>query len=207
MHIGPSGPQGPNIDDYISNGNPNLKDDANGEYVWVKHTDPKTNRCDEITGLEEIADKETCKTVVTGFMSNEFERFGFRAAPYDSSIEARWTPGLTGAPELWNGGDTSVPHLPVGCSVPNQGGYLWTGINAHITYQTATGISGTTYDGVRRDLKFCKRTPPVVQPEEDETQEDETQEDENPIINNRILIGVGVCLFVFLLILLWTKRK
>ena len=129
----------PRIRDYIHT-NPNLVNDANG-YVWVKHRDPKINRCDEIEGLQEISDKETCLTVATGFLSNEFQSLGFG-------------PGVVGTPFLWAGGDTNVAHLPVGCSVPTDGaGRLNT---RDIHYQTSTGDSGTTYsNGGRFDLKFC----------------------------------------------------
>ena len=135
----------PRIRDYIHT-NPNLVNDANG-YVWVKHRDPKINRCDEIEGLQEISDKETCLTVATGFLSNEFQSLGFG-------------PGVVGTPYLWRGGNTNAANLPVGCSVPTDGaGRLNT---RDIHYQTSTGNSGTTYsNGGRFDLKFCKRTPMV----------------------------------------------
>jgi hypothetical protein len=129
--------------DYIHT-NPNLVNDANG-YVWVKHRDPKINRCDEIERLQEIPDEETCLTVATEFLSNEFQSLGFG-------------PEVVGTPFLWSGGDTNVTNLPVGCLVPTSRAGLLNTRNIH--YQTSTGDSGTTYsNGDRFDLKFCKRTP------------------------------------------------
>jgi hypothetical protein len=215
----------PRIRDYIHT-NPNLVNDANG-YVWVKHRDPKINRCDEIEGLQEISDKETCLTVATGFLSNEFQSLGFG-------------PGVVGTPFLWAGGDTNVAHLPVGCSVPTDGvGRLNT---RDIHYQTSTGNSGTTYsNGGRFDLKFCKRTPPpvvaatittpppvvaatittpppvvaatittpppvvaaiVVTPESD----DDDDESDNKNMYYQIGGGISLCVFFIILLIIMTKK-
>jgi len=173
----------PMIRDYIHT-NPNLVNDANG-YVWVKHRDPKINRCDEIEGLQEIPDKGTCLTVATGFLSNEFQSLGFG-------------PGVVGTPLLWRGGDTNVANLPVGCSVPTDGsGRLNT---REIHYQTSTGDSGTTYsNGDRFDLKFCKRTPP---PESD----DDDDESDNKNMYYQIGGGISLCVFFIILLIIMTKK-
>jgi hypothetical protein len=194
----------PRIRDYIHT-NPNLVNDANG-YVWVKHRDPKINRCDEIEGLQEISDKETCLTVATGFLSNEFQSLGFG-------------PGVVGTPFLWAGGDTNVAHLPVGCSVPTDGaGRLNT---RDIHYQTSTGDSGTTYsNGGRFDLKFCKRTPPpvvpaittpppvvpaVITPPLVESDDDDGESD-NKNTYYQIGGGISLCMFFIILLIVMTKK-
>ena len=205
----------PRIRDYIHT-NPNLVNDTNG-YVWVKHRDPKINRCDEIEGLQEISDKETCLSVATGFLSNEFQSLGFG-------------PGVVGTPYLWAGGDTNVAHLPVGCSVPTDGaGRLNT---REIHYQTSTGDSGTTYsNGDRFDLKFCKRTPPVVAatvttpppvvettvttPPPVETtvttpppveSDDDDGESDNKNTYYQIGGGISLCVFFIILLIIMTKK-
>jgi hypothetical protein len=200
----------PNERDYRHT-NPNLVNDANG-YVWVKHRDPKINRCDEITGLEEISDKETCLTVATGFLSNEFDSLGLG-------------PGIPGniTPSLWGGGDTYRAHLPVGCSLSTLSqGYLQYGsVHYH------TGDSGTTYNtGNHLNLKFCKRTPLVVEATVTtpppvveatvttppvveatvvtavETSESEDEDEDGDNKNMYYQIGGGISLCVFFIILL-----
>jgi hypothetical protein len=199
----------PNERDYRHT-NPNLVNDTNG-YVWVKHRDPKINRCDEITGLEEISDKETCLTVATGFLSNEFDSLGLG-------------PGIPGniTPSLWGGGDTYRAHLPVGCSLSTLSqGYLQYGsVHYH------TGDSGTTYNtGNHLNLKFCKRTPLVVEATVTtppvveatvttppvveatvvtavETSESDDEDEDGDNKNMYYQIGGGISLCVFFIILL-----
>ena len=189
----------PNERDYRHT-NPNLVNDTNG-YVWVKHRDPKINRCDEITGLEEIPDKETCLTVATGFLSNEFDSLGLG-------------PGIPGniTPSLWGGGDTYRAHLPVGCSLSTLSqGYLQYGsVHYH------TGDSGTTYNtGNNLNLKFCKRTPLVVEATVTtppvveatvvtavETSESDDEDEDGDNKNMYYQIGGGISLCVFFIILL-----
>ena len=144
--------------DYLDNGdiqhggssitNTDFQDATDG-YVWVKQNNPKMNRCDVISGLEEIQDADTCLNVASAFLQNEFTKAGKTSSSYNYS---KWG--------LLQNGNTNIPSLPIGCSIatsqagsiPSEGGTL-------LAYQSGTDSGSMYNDANRIDLKICKVTP------------------------------------------------
>jgi hypothetical protein len=139
-------------------------------YAFFEHQD--IHRCNEISGYTEVSDKETCKTV-----GNQFKQQLF------SNSTSGWG--------LWRNGDTSVPNLPIGCSIATVGDNVYSSNGDQIHYQLLNDpVVGSTYNFTNAN-KICQKIiasspteatdeTPTEAPDETPTEAPDETPDETP---------------------------
>ena len=166
--------------------NPNNLDQLDFPDLDYSLITKKISDCSEM-GLNEIENKDICVAASTDILNILVRQKALITNPDYEDYDYGW--------RLWNGGDTSSPNLPKGCSIATTTGKV-IGLGAvpgHNMLHFQTDDGGSDYaDSTRLDMKVCKQRTTTTP----------TSKKNEGIPNNWYYIGAGVMLIVLILLII-----